>query len=88
MRTKAKRDRNEAAIVDALRKAGIGVYRLNDPGAPDLLCWQAAKPITGTRLLEVKSDHGRLTTRQRGYHGPRWIVQTPEDALAVFGITA
>ena len=82
---------NEAAIVQALRQAGIGVYRLSDPGCPDLLCyrgWWSPESATGATvtLLEVKSQTGRLTKAQRGYMGPRYVVRTVAEALAVFRI--
>lgn len=90
MRLKAKRDANEAAIVEALQAHGIGVYRLNDPGAPDLLAWEPGDRFMHGKPraypLEVKSKTGRLTRAQRAYQGPRWVVRTPAEALAVFGI--
>lgn len=82
MRTKAKRDANERAIIDALQGYGIGVYQLSDPGAPDLLTWLDDRII----LLEVKSKTGRLTKAQQTYVGPRVVVRTPTAALAAWGI--
>lgn len=86
MRTKAKRDAGEKAIVDALRAAGIGVYRLNDPGAPDLIAWKGDTRQGWMVLLEVKAKTGRLTKAQQTYTGPRIVVRSPKEALAVFGI--
>jgi Holliday junction resolvase len=41
----AKRDENEQQIIQALRKAGYFVTRLNDPGVPDLLVVKPSKHL-------------------------------------------
>ncbi len=38
-----KRDWNEPDIVEALRKFGVRVWRLNGAGLPDLLCHYRGK---------------------------------------------
>lgn len=87
-------DRNCKEIVDALRAAGCVVVRL-DPardrhskGLPDLLvgCRGA------TWLLEVKDGKNDLNANQIEWHnswtgGPLRIVRSPEEALAMVGLT-
>lgn len=82
MRIRAKRDTLERQIVDALRIRGVFVVRLSDPGLPDLICWKEGWVCL--IALEVKSPRGRLTQAQQRYTGPRQIVRSVEEALAVF----
>lgn len=80
-----KRDSNEPAIVDALRRCGAYVMAASIPGGPDLLVlWQGA-----VYLCECKTRHGRPTkaqiaTDQQGW--PIFVVRTVEDALRVLGV--
>mgnify|MGYP001614713049 FL=1 len=87
-----KRDGNEREIVDALRKVGIRVWRLNAEGLPDLLTFQAA----GRWLpIEVKRQSAKarrlamtalLTPAQLETHAVTKfpIVETVAQALALF----
>lgn len=81
-----RRDANEAEIIAALRRAGISVQQLSMSGVPDLL----AAHNNRTVLIEVKSAGGRLTDAQRqfmlSWQGEAYVVFTPAEALAVFGI--
>lgn len=95
-RRDAKRDANEAPIVEALRAAGASVERLSGPDLPDLLVgWQGANV-----LLEVKREAGKRggTSNRKLLPGqvawrdawrgrPPVIVRTPEEALAAIGAT-
>lgn len=77
----AKRDVNESAIVDALRSAGCDVWRLSQPGIPDLLVthngWHC--------LMEVKQPGKKLTPAEALFHascnGPCGVVYSVADAL-------
>lgn len=81
-----RRDANEPDIIAALRGAGISVMQISKGGAVDLV---AARPQK-TVLLEVKSKGGRLTDAERefllSWPGEAYVVFTPAEALAVFGI--
>lgn len=96
-RRDAKRDMNEAPIVEALIAAGASVTRLSDKGVPDLLVGYGGR----TCLLEVKAPAGErggqkrgaagLTEEQRGWWAtwlgdPPVIVHTPEEALRAIGV--
>ena len=74
-----KRDRNEAAIVQALVKFGAQVLRLNGAGIPDLAVHYRGR----VWLMEVKSATGTLTEAQQACDFPREVVRSPEDALGV-----
>lgn len=81
-RRAAKRDLNEAAIVDALRAVGVKVYRMSGEGLPDLLC----EYLGHWTPLEVKSKGGKLTEAQaaRFLESPFAVVRDAEQALAYF----
>ena len=64
MRTKAARDQNETEIVDALRKAGYFVTRLNDPGVPDLLVLKHDPPLCKVHSPEEAFDAMRCVRGQ------------------------
>lgn len=84
-RRAAKRDSNEAGIVDALRQAGCQVLRLSGAGVPDLAVYW---PPRGSWVLaEVKSVAGRLTPAQREWGEAIRVWRTIDDALADLGIT-
>jgi hypothetical protein len=82
MRRAGKKDGPQAAIVDALRKAGTCVEILNQEGKPDLLCWNGRR---GVRLLEVKSHRGHLTTQQKQFTIPFTVVHDEREALLAMG---
>ena len=78
MRHAARRDANEAQIVDYLRRCGVVVIEVSSPGAPDLLCY-----CGGTWYpIEVKTSHGRLTQRQQVNlaMAPFHVVRSVEEA--------
>lgn len=73
-----KRDANEAAISDALRKLGFKVLQLDKF---DLLVNDTKrKRLT---MLEVKTAKGKLTKSQHELSDtfPVWYVRTLDDAL-------
>lgn len=79
-----KRDAAEQAIVDALEKVGVHVWRLDTPA--DLLCWRLGKFY----VLEVKDPRARKDKRQVDQiefleltRAP--VVRTPEQALRAVG---
>lgn len=90
----AKRDANEAAIVEALEQCGASVVRLSEKGCPDLLAGVIGSDGFQTRrmvLLEVKSHKGQLTYDQQvwraRWRGPAPItVRSVTEALAAIGI--
>jgi Holliday junction resolvase len=89
MRTAARRDEIEVDVVIALQNVGCSVWRLNDPGVPDLLVGRARQ----TYLLEVKDPKGTLTKKQRTFHtfwrgGSLSIVRSPSEALRAVGAIA
>ena len=72
MRRRARTDRNQTEIVEALRAAGASVYSLAavGDGIPDLLCGFRGK----TALIEVKDSQQppskrQLTPDQLEWHG-------------------
>ena len=85
MRHAARTDDCQQSIVDALRRAGIGVYIVGLP--LDLLCSVRVPGQTSSRtlLLEVKDDDGRLTKAQSEFManwiGEYHIVRSPSEAL-------
>lgn len=87
MRLRAKVDRNQPAIVAALRKAGVYVEstaRLGR-GFPDLVCSYHGY----LTLIEVKVPGEPLTPQERRWHAawdrlcPLFVVETIDDALLV-----
>lgn len=86
MRLAARVDRNQAVIVEALRKAGAQVLDMSrvGGGVPDLLCCSRSGRMF---FVEVKTEEGRLTDDQDEFlgqwRGPAHIVRTPEEALRV-----
>lgn len=92
MRRAARVDDNQAAIVDALRRAGCSVRSLASlgKGCPDLLVGRAGVNY----LLEVKDGSKppckrRLTPDEEAFHaawrGPVAVVESVEDALKSVG---
>jgi hypothetical protein len=84
MRLKAKRDRNEPEIVQALERTGWQVVKLSMPHGPDLLLAKAGRCL----LAEVKTAKGKLQPGQAQWHaawrGPAVLVlRSVDDALAL-----
>lgn len=89
-RWSARRDANEAAIVDALRTVGAGVIRLSQTGVPDLLVLFRGR----VHLLEVKrakargQGAGRATMAQEQLAAQGWpvsVTRTTDEALRAVG---
>lgn len=89
MRRAAKIDRNQPAIVQALRDIGTSVQSLGavGKGCPDLLCFR--EPV-GYTLLEVKDgdkvpSQRKLNADQVKFHaewkGPIHVVESVNDAI-------
>lgn len=83
MRLRAKRDANEAAIVDVLEAMGCSVDRLSGKGTPDLAVGFGGRHLV---LIEVKSAKGRLTPdqerwRQQWNGPPPAVVRSPDEAV-------
>lgn len=75
-----KRDANEPAIVEALRRVGAQVIRLSERGAPDLLVLWRQRVI----LMEIKTAVGRATLAQERRSDEGWPVvtcRTVDEAL-------
>ncbi len=89
MRLAAKVDRNQAEIVDALRKCGISVRSTASlgHGFPDLI---AANGDGQVWLIEVKGKKGKLTSDQvafiESWRGDVHIARTVDDALRIVGV--
>ena len=85
MRYSAIRDDNEAAIVDALRKCGATVQRLDAKGVPDLLV--GYRNVNLLMEVKIKEERNRLTTRQKEWlsrwHGHWAVVTTPTEAMKI-----
>jgi Holliday junction resolvase len=79
-----RRDAIEGAVVDALRSIGVDVWRLSDPGVPDLLTRSRGVWLP----LEVKSRTGVLTPAQIRSAAGCPIVRSVAEALALFGVMA
>lgn len=78
----AKRDRSEAAIIDALTRVGAHVLPLD---TFDLLVLYRGR----LHMLECKTGKGRLTVGQQALMDFGWpleIVRTPEQALQAIGV--
>ncbi len=81
-RHSAKRDGNEAELFEALRAAGVSVYRLDQP--TDAVIGYRGK----TLLIEIKMPGASLNENQKKFFA-EWKGQTPpilrtvDDALAL-----
>ena len=81
----AKVDKNQAEIVQALRRVGIRVLHLHrvGGGCPDLLACHRGRNI----LLEVKRPGEKPNKAQVEFHemwgGEVYIVHSPEEAVEV-----
>jgi len=81
-RPDARRDANEPEIVDYLELRGYLVHRIGNPG--DLLVWNSDS--RHWVCLEVKTEKGRMTPKQKKYAAENPdvdipIVRTKEAAL-------
>lgn len=87
MRQKAKRDKNEPEIKEALTKIGASVRPVNDGGVPDLLVgFRDLFNNKHTIIMEVKSSPtAKLTSTQKawkkGWLGQYTIVRSPLEAV-------
>lgn len=83
VRAKPRLDNTQIQVVAALREAGAAVTSLASAGAgiPDLLVSYRGQWF----LIECKSPGGRLTEKQRRWHGsqqaPIYVCQNGYDAL-------
>lgn len=87
MRLKSRVDKNQVAIVEALRKAGAKVLMLHQhgQGVPDALVGFRGRLL----LMEFKSKGGRLTPDELSFYD-NWmeymvVVYSPEEALRYIG---
>jgi len=75
----AKRDSNEAHLIEAARAVGATVKQLDDPGVADLLIGFDGKNY----LVEVKSESGTLTAAQEKFFaewkGQVCVARTADD---------
>lgn len=82
----ARRDANEAEIIDALEGVGASVTQLSAKGLPDLLIGFRGE----TFLAETKSRRGKLTDAQKKFiedwqGAPVLIIRSVDDALTGIG---
>lgn len=78
----ARRDSNEAAIIEALTRAGASVVPLSAKGVPDLLIGYQSVTV----LAEIKTAKGKLTPDQeqflQDWRGNNvFVLRSVEDAL-------
>ena len=88
-----RRDRNEPAIIRALRATGASVCQINETGAPDLIVGYEGRNF----LLEGKSQpgprgglRGQLTSDQcrwiLRWRGQVQVVTTVDEAIEALGL--
>ena len=86
MYRKAKRDKNEKEIVEALRNIGATVSYIDGKGVPDLLVGYYGDNL----LFEVKSEKGQLTYSQiewhENWHGEAHVVHSVEEVLDILTV--
>jgi len=80
-----KRDDAEPDIVDALKRVGAQVHKINEKSIPDLLVgfrrqWFLLEVKTGNR----KPDQGQVDFLESAY-GPAALVRSVDEALRVIG---
>jgi Holliday junction resolvase len=76
---RARRDKNEPAVIDALEKCGWRVMKLAQRGIPDLLC--AKNGVV--RLVEVKRPKGKLrSTQQWDAELDVAVLRSADDVIA------
>jgi hypothetical protein len=93
VRTAAKRDLAEPAIIEALTACGLVVTQLSAKGVPDLLVFDPRRigfSKDRWQLIEVKTGNGKLTDDEKAWWARQGIepiiARTPSEALACFGI--
>lgn len=98
MRRFGKVDLNQSEIESALHDAFMSTVSLAPigSGCPDLLvggsmpCSQCGKKVKQNKLIEVKSENGRLTTDQKNFmatwDGQIAVARTIDEALRLCGI--
>ena len=94
MRYKRKRDANQNPIVAGLTQAGYSVFDASAVGGgfTDLVVGGVDRRdgLRKNWVMEVKTDKGKLTPRQKDWHadwrGPIDIVRSLDEALAVVGV--
>lgn len=91
MRGRARRDKNQKPIIEALREAGTFVIDLSGVGhgVPDLVVWT----VKGWQVAEIKNPenaYGRkgLTKRQKEWStksrgGPTYVIRSIDEALSL-----
>lgn len=81
MRRAARTDRNQAEVIQALKRVGISVEYIKLPF--DLVIHNARK--NETAFVEVKTEEGRLTQAQEAFMsrwpGKVYLVRSAEDAV-------
>jgi hypothetical protein len=84
----ARRDANEAIIIEALRTVGATVIRLSETGVCDLLVGYRGSNY----LIEIKMEKGKLTDEQfsffQTWRGQCDVARTPQEALKIIGVDA
>lgn len=90
MRTAARRDVTEPAIIAALQKAGCQVQQLSAKDIPDLLVCLPEWMDNRMALVECKTGRGKLRPGQVAFfetwRGLKIKANTPESALAQLGL--
>ncbi len=78
-----RRDTNERLIREALAAIGVQSFQLSIPDLGDLLCYSARD---GWRVLEVKTDKGKLRPGQQraAQTVPICLVRSVSEALALY----
>jgi hypothetical protein len=88
-----RRDANEAAIVDCLRKRGFSVSYVSGAGLPDLVVGYRGTDSTPPQwwLVEVKQPKGRFKPAQvkwrENWTGPPPIVLRSVEDAELFPVT-
>lgn len=81
----AKRDANEAGIIEVLRSLDYSVQQLDDPGVPDLLVGKDQVNY----LIEIKTENGKLTASQiewiNNWNGSVAVCNSIEQVMIVLG---
>ena len=85
-RRAAKRDDNEAEIIEGLIAAGCSVRQISLEGFPDLVVGRHGVNY----FLEVKTEKGKLTAEQETFfaewRGQAQVVRSVEEALLAVGM--
>lgn len=80
LRYNARRDSNEASIIEALERMGCHVEQISGPGLPDLLVSRAGRWY----VAEIKTAKGRKTKAQNKFaeaaRAHVEILRTVDDA--------